>query len=100
MVVEGAAAQRQLSRSLFVPRSLEGYERHMRDILCEGYLERKGRTSDTWHMRWFLLKDETLSYFKDRNEAYGHRTQVSGPLHNPKTQNLLALDEVEAVRTE
>lgn len=47
---------RQLSRSYFVPRSLEGYERHLRQIQCEGYLQRQSRSAGTWRRRWFLLK--------------------------------------------
>lgn len=53
---EGKAVSRQLSRSYFVPRSLEGYERHLRQIHCEGYLQRQSRTTGTWRRRWFLLK--------------------------------------------
>jgi hypothetical protein len=39
----GGSSGRELSRSHFVPRSLEGYERHLRKIHCEGYLERLSR---------------------------------------------------------
>lgn len=56
---EGKPVSRQLSRSYFVPRSLEGYERHLRQIHCEGYLQRQSRTSGTWRRRWFLLKVST-----------------------------------------
>ncbi|CAN0142457.1 unnamed protein product, partial [Discosporangium mesarthrocarpum] len=99
VVLEGGGmAQRQLSRSHFVPRNLEGYERHMRHIHCEGYLWRKSKSSDnTWRRRWFLLKDGTLSYFHDKEEAGAHQNKASGAGH---PQRLLPMDQVEAVRTE
>jgi hypothetical protein len=40
---DSSSSGRELSRSHFVPRSLEGYERHLRKIHCEGYLERLSR---------------------------------------------------------
>lgn len=47
---------RQLSRSYFVPSSLEAYEQQLRQVQCEGYLRRRSRTTDAWRRRWFLLK--------------------------------------------
>ncbi|CAN0206812.1 unnamed protein product, partial [Pylaiella littoralis] len=93
---------RQLSRGYFVPRSLEGYERHLRQIHCEGYLQRQSRTSGTWRRRWFLLKDGYLSYFHNQEEAEGFRSKDGDSEfhHHPSSQRQLSLDCVEAVRTE
>ncbi|CAM9932078.1 unnamed protein product, partial [Ectocarpus sp. 8 AP-2014] len=99
---EGRPVSRQLSRSYFVPRSLEGYERHLRQIHCEGYLQRQSRTSGAWRRRWFLLKDGYLSYFQDQEEAEGYRSKEGGSQfhHHPSSLRQLSLDCVEAVRTE
>eukprot|EP00903_Cladosiphon_okamuranus_P013952 g12976.t1 len=99
---EGKPVSRQLSRSYFVPRSLEGYERHLRQIHCEGYLQRQSRTSGTWRRRWFLLKDGYLSYFQDQEEAEVYRSKDGDSEfhHHPSSQRQLSLDCVEAVRTE
>ncbi|CAM9981588.1 unnamed protein product, partial [Hapterophycus canaliculatus] len=99
---EGKAVSRQLSRSYFVPRSLEGYERHLRQIHCEGYLQRQSRTTGTWRRRWFLLKDGYLSYFHDQEEAEEYRSKDGSSQfhHHPSSQRQLSLDCVEAVRTE
>lgn len=92
---------RQLSRSYFVPRSLEGYERHLRQIQCEGYLQRQSRSAGTWRRRWFLLKDGYLSYFQDQDEAEVYRSETDSQLHHhPSSQRQLSLDCVEAVRTD
>jgi serine/threonine protein phosphatase PrpC len=98
----------QLSRSLRMPRDLEGYEAHLRQMQCEGYLERRSCKHGTvWKRSWFLLKDGALSYFSDEAEAQMHKVRKGASSsaggessHHPSSKRRLPLDSVEAVRTE
>lgn len=43
---------------------LENHEVSNEDITYEGWLTKQGNNYKTWRLRWFVLKNGTLSYFR------------------------------------